>query len=185
MARIEGSRQLILCLVGLCRMRLFPTIAGLLAAIPLIAFSQDTSTWARGISYTPMPGERHSPFEMIMASSHEGRLSGGFIYVARRHRDDPAPAAELKGEAREDVFWPNVVLQVGPDGEGPWETVGRSATGTDTLKIKRAAKPELFKVQLDAFRPFIGRMRFGRVVLESGEAALVDLEQMLTPPKHE
>ncbi|MEY2489600.1 MAG: hypothetical protein QOC70_1542, partial [Verrucomicrobiota bacterium] len=46
------------------------------------------------------------------------------------------------------------------------------------------AEQERFYVNLDIFRPMIGKMRCGRVVLKTGDSAIFGLDDLL-PPKTE
>lgn len=79
---------------------------------------------------------------------------------------------------RDGRFWPRVTAQVRADPRAEWKTVeGPRVVGSPaTFPVQPdSAKPMLY-LDLEVFRPFIGKMECARLVLQDGEAASFRLE---------
>jgi hypothetical protein len=152
----------------------------LIFAVTSLAAERAGESWTEGVSYTPMPGQHHPPFETIGWGSDGSQLFGLLIYKYRRYPDD-SPPATLHGKQRDDWFWPNVTFQVSCSWRGPWKTIGRSRQGRETLGIDRARGYAGLKTDLDVFKPYIGKLECGRIVVESGEAATLDINNLVPP----
>jgi hypothetical protein len=144
--------------------------------------------WDTCESYTPMPGDHHKPFEIGCWGDDGKELHGFFTYAARRYPGD-LPPARLHGKRDAEWFRPNVTFQISRTWDGPWKTIGRLRVGDDVFTVDTAKGGSGLQVQLEAFRPYLRKFQCGRVVLESGEAATIDLDNLLPqkerPKRHE
>ena len=127
----------------------------------------------------PSAGHHEPPFEIGCWGDDGAHLEGFFAYaMGFRHPDDPPPTT-LHGKHDGDAFRPNVTFQIGRSSDGPWKTIGRLHTGDDALTVDPSKGAFGLYIQLDAFRPHLRKIQHGRVVLESGEAATIDLDHLL------
>jgi hypothetical protein len=86
-------------------------------------------------------------------------------------------------ERAKDRFGRNVTFQVSHDWKGPWKTIARSLQGHDTLAIDTAKGYAAVESDLTPFKRWLGKLNCGRIVLESGEAATFDINNLLPPDK--
>ena len=143
-------------------------------------------SWQTCESYTPIQGEHHKPFEIGCWGDDGGQLFGFFGYTTRRYPDD-TPASTLRGRSEGKSFRPNVRLQISHSWKGPWKTVRRLHVGDHLLTVDRMGDGTGLEVELEAFRPYLRKFQCGRVVLETGEAARVYLDDLIPEkdrPKH-
>ena len=99
---------------------------------------------------------------------------------------DPAPAVIKGARLPNGSFWPFATLQVSDSMEGPWQTIGRSAVAGEPATITVAAGKIIsdLAIDLSAFRPVRRQKRWGRIVLETGDDAVIELKELL-PPRRE
>jgi hypothetical protein len=140
--------------------------------------------WVR--NFLGVPVGAFQPFEITgVESSEEGdHVIGKFSFVNYKAGEKPpAPVMIRGGKKPDNSFWPDAVAQVGDD-NGNWIAIGKPSTsGTITVSLEVSAKadPERFYVNLDIFRPIIGKKKYGRVVLETGDSAIFELNDLLPP----
>jgi hypothetical protein len=142
--------------------------------------------WYRALNVSAPVNPHFEPFEIVGIGSEPGNhLVAKFWYFNYKEGDKSPPAVIIGGSRKSDgTFWPHVTAQVGSDPKGPWTTIGKPTTPGEAASLSIVSKPgeERFYVDMDIFRPLIGNVKYGRVVLESGEAAFFGLE-ILLPPK--
>jgi hypothetical protein len=140
-------------------------------------------------NFLGVPLGTFQPFKITgIESSEEGdHVIGKFSFVNYKEGEKPpAPVMINGGKKSDNTFWPDVVAQVADDDDN-WKAIGKPSTsGTITVSLMVPAKvdPERFYVNLDIFRPIIGKKKYGRIVLETGDSAIFELNDLL-PPKIE
>jgi hypothetical protein len=69
-------------------------------------------------------------------------------------------------------FTPNVSLAVSDRRDGDWKTIESSLSESDDLTLTGAPHVEklVIRIKLDAFQPFIGKFKYCRVTLQTGES---------------
>lgn len=90
----------------------------------------------------------------------------------------PAKPLVIPGHRGDDgMFWPNVSLQVSKESGKDWRTVESSVIKipTFTLSVAADAGPISMKVVLDSFQRLTSEYKFGRIVLQTGEATVFPL----------
>lgn len=117
------------------------------------------------------------PFR-IKAVAENGHLIGIASYRDKMGH----PPLKVNGTQGVDGrFWPRVIAEVANDASGEWKRLERPASrgkpAVFTLK-SHEANVTLY-VNLDIFRPMVGKMRYGRVVLANGEPAVFELKDLL------
>jgi hypothetical protein len=88
--------------------------------------------------------------------------------------------------AREPYFWPSVTAQVATDANGPWKAIDSPPLPGEpfTISIEPRDTSVNLCVNMNNFRPFIGRFRYGRLVLPNGNAAIFQLQDLLPPEEY-
>jgi hypothetical protein len=125
------------------------------------------------------PDLKSHPFFLAILSSANDRLTGYFAF-----RNTLVGPILLHGiRTPGDEFWPIVQLQITNDKNGEWTTIA-SSVDDRSLTTLRVGSQETVRmmVAMDPISRFVGKFRFGRVLLENGEAALFELNNLL-PPK--
>src|SRR6185437_3970514 len=99
----------------------------------------------------------------------------GHVYGLCMYFNDKSVPVSIQGvETPDGEFYPQVSSQIADAKQGTqWKTIEPSTPplGKATTRIiqpKDASRA--LKVDLDAFRPFIGQSKFGRVLLKTGES---------------
>jgi hypothetical protein len=97
-------------------------------------------------------------------------LVGGFVLERVK---ETAPQLVMQGHFNKSgEFTPNVSLEVGDQHAGPWKIIESSFS--DKVDVTLTGAPHLDKlfmrIQLDAFQPYIGKFKFCRVTLQTGES---------------
>jgi hypothetical protein len=131
------------------------------------------------------PHRSGGPFELKVVRCDDGHLTG--LAVLTRYslrRDYKREAVTIKGvETNDHRFWPNVTLQVADQIDGDWQTIERVPT-SGTMAARRVdpqTPGEAFFVNLDPFSRWIGRSRYGRLLLEDGDDVMFDLHRLVPP----
>lgn len=148
-----------------------------------LATPREVLNWSRAIGLeSNVAGLKLLPFYVLGVGELAGHLHGTCIYL-NRQETPPQERVTLEVQSDGEELWAIVVLQVGNDTKGPWETIGSSAGTGPIIKLKidsDASSPQL-KVDLEAYRPFIEKFRFGRIVLKDGESAIFELSELRRP----
>ncbi len=150
-------------------------VVGLIVS-QMLCLGQDKSgqnekrIWAR--SYiTESLGERNPRLELGDISQGPEHLVGMFDLV--RNAKETVPQLVVKGHLnKRGEFTANVSLQVGDQQGGNWKIIESSFS--DKIDVTLTGAPHIdtlsIYVQLDAFQPYVGQVKFGRVVLQTGES---------------
>jgi hypothetical protein len=152
-----------------------------------------------GRSATPPVDTARPPvLEFITLSWDLRRLMTGAVY----HNQDSSEAKKVEGlhivewQGYPPLFWPYASLEVSNEREGGWTVVGSSPPGTDGTETVVMMYPDKAayvehtapaspscQIDLTPFRKFIGKFRYGRVVLRSGGASQTIVLTDLRPPE--
>jgi hypothetical protein len=156
--------------------------------------SFDFGRWA-----TPFVDPEHPPvLELSSLSWDRHRLMGGAFY----HNSDSSDPKKVEGrhivqwQGYPPWFWPYATLEVSNEPEKDWTVIGSSPPGTDgTDKVvlmypdkaayveRTAPDSPTCQIDLTRFREFIGKFKYGRVVLRSGGASQTIVLTDLLPPE--
>jgi len=142
-------------------------------------------SWVRGFAGGFGTGEsRFEPFTMQTVRSENGHLTGTCGYEDYRDESKSKLPYTIEGRVTADGrFWPRVEAEVASDPNGAWQKIPRPPDQGEaaTFTLERNSRNILFYVDLDVFRPLIGKVRYGRLALQNGETALFVLENLLPP----
>jgi hypothetical protein len=120
-----------------------------------------------------------APFTLDVWSGDGNHVNGLCTY----HNANPY-SVEIDGqETRSGEFYPDVIYEIS-NGDGKWQTleVPKAELGrqvTITVESKATSRP--LRVSLDMFARFLGKARYGRLVLKSGESAVFQLDELQAP----
>lgn len=139
--------------------------------------------WTKGLPIGTWPATQNTfePFVLEVWGGDETHVYG----LCTFYNTKLALTAIDGVETSNGDFYPNVIAQVSNDKRGTWETLKTSPTilGKDvTITVEAKGASRTLMVDLDVFRPFIGKLRYGRLLLKTGERATFELAD-LRPPK--
>jgi hypothetical protein len=159
----------------------------MLSCLPLAAVVQaeDVPLWTRGFTWHRAAGFGiDDRFSLRVVRQEKARLIGECIYASYVDKKQSPVSVTIGGRKDADgVFWPDVISQVKNEATGTWETLseplshGRPAS----ITVGPGEFHQDLMVSLDVFKPMIGKYKFGRVVLKTGEAAVFELKDLLPP----
>jgi hypothetical protein len=147
---------------------------------------KEASDPKRGWSRESMgPGNIPAPFAkpplgIAGVSEFDGNLTGECVYLP----SDGKTSASVSGtKAADGKWWLTAVAQVTNDYKGVWMTVGKCPGRGEDAKITLSTddREANWLVNLNAFRPWLGKCRYGRVVLDNGLSAAFELKHLLPP----
>lgn len=147
--------------------------------------AENQSLWSRGVSGQPV--DKNDPafrFLLTFVRQESSRLLGICVYENYSISGVSARVAIIDGVKTADgVFWPDLKLEVSNELGGMWTDIGKSSTHGQrvALRIKPKDINMGLTANLDRFQSFIGKYRFGRLTLKTGEAAVFELS-LLSPP---
>jgi hypothetical protein len=138
--------------------------------------------WSKGITGEPIHPEDRLRFSISFFRADEDVLTGVGMFENYIKGNPNPPPAMIKGHKLPDgSFWPSVTLQVGKDLNGPWRTIRHSSSrGKQATLTVEAGKPTFaLNVDLSPFNPMLRKIHWGRVVLSTGDAAYIELKDLL------
>jgi hypothetical protein len=147
----------------------------LLSASQFLCSAQDNPgenpkrTWYRSHIAEVRPDGKDTRLEFMSVSQDAEHLTCSFLVIRQRE------GAELAIQGRLDKFGDftaSVSLEVGNEEDGKWKQIESSFS--EKIDVRLIAAPHLghlvTRIQMDAFQPYIGKFRFGRVTLQTGES---------------
>lgn len=127
--------------------------------------------WDRSYMLIPVPDGKDRGFEFFNISQGPEHLVGGLV-LARRIKGT-VPQLVIQGHLnKRGEFTANVSLAASDREDGNWKTIESSFS--DKVDVTLTGAPHIeklfFDVQLDAFQPYIGKFKFCRIALQTGES---------------
>lgn len=142
--------------------------------------NDDSQKWSREMVFggPPDPLTAGSPFVLARVSGVSNHVEGLFGYFDSKTTSSIVVEGTKTADGK---FWPYVVGQVAHDYRGVWMVLGQSSRQGESSKLTIQPKDSeaMLHVDLDQFRPMVGRFKYGRVVLESGISAAFELKDIL------
>jgi hypothetical protein len=136
--------------------------------------------WATGIFHDRRKGDAHHVFQLEMVSEGDP-IIGKFSFGKSDGKETVASPFVIEGHQGEDgTFWPHVQLEVKTEPDGKWIKIASSLDTPVSAKLsvyKEMLAYGLF-VDLHSFKAYFGKYSFGRVVLRSGETAVITLKDL-------
>ena len=109
----------------------------------------------------------------------DGHLVG--VFALARPREATVAQLMIQGRlSKSGDFTPNVTLEVSHQQNGNWTTVESSAANAVDLTLTGAPDVEALyvPVQLDVLQPYIGKLKFCRVTLSTGDSAVFPMARL-------
>jgi hypothetical protein len=127
--------------------------------------------WDRSYMLIPTPDGKNRGIEFLNISQGPEHLLGTLV-LARRIKGT-VPQLMIQGHLnKRGEFTANIALEVSDRELGNWKTIESSFS--DRVDVTLRGAPHIdklfFVVQLDAFQPYIGQFKFGRIALQTGES---------------
>lgn len=144
--------------------------------------------WGRSII-----GERRStddPHEVDLSEVNQQDLLIGDLTVKNKpsaEKGSRSSVMVIEGHQNPDGrFWPRAELQVQKEKGGEWIKIGLSGNEPPASQLQIYIGTMVFglRINLEPFKAHLGKFRFGRIVLSSGDEAHFLLDD-LKPPNHE
>ena len=136
--------------------------------------------WNGGVVGTLVHPEDRGRFSVSFWRG-EGKVLVGTGQYENYTKGTPNPSPiTIKGVKLSDgSFWPPASLHVSKSQDGPWRSIGESSRQgkSETLSIA-AGKTIFMQVDLSAFIPLLTQERWGRVLLASGDAAIIEFKDL-------
>jgi hypothetical protein len=136
--------------------------------------------WATAISHDKGKGGGPKILQLEMVSEGDA-LIGKFSLEYRGDKQTIASPFVIEGHQGEDgTFWPNVQLEVKTEADGKWIKIATSwdAPVSAKLTVYNEIVAYGIFVDLHAFKPCFGKYSFGRVILKTGENAVISLKDL-------
>jgi hypothetical protein len=160
----------------------FTLLAAAIVTSALAGPEQKSRFWSKGWSYHPIdPDWSEHRALMNSLTCHGDELYGDIMFTNVVDNGKVPPPVTIRGSQMPDgSFWPFIELQVGPDSKGPWKTIASiHRDGTElSLTVPASITVAGLRADLRPFLPFIDSMRWGRVVLQTGDASVVELKEL-------
>jgi hypothetical protein len=119
------------------------------------------------------------PLGLAGISEFDGNLTGECVYSPA---DGNTSTSVAGTRAADGKLWLTALAQVGSDYRGAWMTVGKCSGPGKAAQITLSTNDEAnWLVNFNAFRPWVGKYRYGRVVLDNGLSAAFELKYILPP----
>ena len=160
-------------------------IAGAVAlGVTTESFVMRAEGWTRGRPLATVP-ESDAVFEPFVLNVWSG--DGVRVYGLCAYYNAKSVPVIIEGiEAPNGYFYPDVVNQVSSAKDGDWrplEVRTKNAGKRETLVVEARGTSKTLRVDLDVFIPLIGKMKYGRLLLKNGEAAVFRVDDLQPPEK--
>lgn len=144
-------------------------------------------SWTRGLPLGQVAESERKSFEAFVLDVWSGDNDNHVHGLCTFTNVKSAPITLDGIETSSGDFYPKVVNQVA-DGkqENQWKTIEASPSRPGkpvTLTVEAMSVSKTLMVDLDVFRPFIGQQKRGRLLLETGEAAVFQIDDLQPPEK--
>ena len=149
---------------------------------------------ANGKLNAPLIDPNYPPqLALFMLSLSYNHLSADADYYNFQSDDVKVEGREVEGSLSSE-FHPHAVLEVADRMDGPWKTIGVSPPADGGRAVSVIMKPNAPKagkyprnryctIDMDPFRPWAYKAKYGRVVLQGGEnSQIIALIDLLPPP---
>jgi len=123
------------------------------------------------------PDDKDHRLDFYDISQGPEHLLGAFCL--ERRSEGAGPQLMIQGHLnKRGEFTPNVSLEVSDRKDRNWKTIESSFA--DKVDVTLTGGPHidklLIRIQLDAFQPYIGKFKFCRVALQTGESDIFPME---------
>jgi hypothetical protein len=141
-------------------------------------FSLYAEGWTRGREIGTFP-HAEVPFEPFVLSVWGG--DGTHVDGVCSYYNVKSSSVEIGGqETPSGEFYPDLLYEIS-NGDGDWETLVAPSASIGkriTTIVEPRTKSRPLKVNLDMFLPFIGKVKYGRVVLQTIESAVFRIDEL-------
>jgi hypothetical protein len=158
-------------------MKMYIVLLGLTAA-QIASFAQDNPvtnekrTWGATHWRTML---EFQPFEVDDISQGSEHLVGSCV-LTREEKD--SPPLVIQGHLNEiGEFTPNVSLAVSDQKDGNWKVIESSLDNKVDVTLTGASHIDhlYIRIQLDALQPYVGKFKFCRIALQTGETDVIPM----------
>jgi hypothetical protein len=130
-----------------------------------------------------------APHEVDLVHVDQKDSLVGGLNVTNRSSEPGASGTVMVIDGHENAdgtFWPSAELYVQKDKNNEWIKVGTSGDENPIKELRIYSNTSVIglRVNLDPFKTHLGKFKFGRIVLKSGDEAVFILDD-LKPPRTE
>ena len=171
--------------IGLLRRKYVGAIIGSAAVLLVSNAAAEDELWSRGLMGTPSSGSLR-PFNVVIIESVAGNhLLATCDYTNYSNEMGRARMIRIQGIQKGGKFHPRVFAKVANDVGGEWVQIAELGKigQTASRKVAPNAVANDITVELDVFRPWIDKFIYGALVLPTGEKAIFDLKDLLSPER--
>jgi hypothetical protein len=130
--------------------------------------------WATSYMITREGDDKDTALDGFDVSQGPEHLLGGWALVRQRKG---APLLIHGHLTKMGEFTANVSLEVSDQKDGDWRIIESSLSEKVDVTLTAAPHIEMlfFRIQLDALQPYIGKFRYWRIVLQTGEIQILPM----------
>jgi hypothetical protein len=149
--------------------------------------SSRANGWTRGLPIGEVGADERKAPESFVLEVWSGD-DDGHVYGLCMYFNGKSVPSTIEGiETSDGDFYPQVSFQVADNEQGSqWKTIEASISrpGKSTkLTVAPKSASKALKVDLDVFRPYIGKGKYGRLLLKTGESAVFQIDDLQPPEK--
>jgi hypothetical protein len=145
--------------------------------------AQPVQQWSIAITGTRSHGDKPE-LSLDFVAQEKIHLIGSLTLENILPEDKKVASIVIDGTQGEDgTFRPDATLQVMKQKDGKWETVTSSLINSPTAKLTVYPGMSAFglRVELDSLKQYIGKYKWGKVILKTGQEAVFDLNDLAPP----
>lgn len=143
---------------------------------PIWSVGRGETTWTTGILSTRLDEPTGAIFDVLTIEYSSGELTATCIFANMESSKYRPVEVIIEGEWRDGLFWPAVKEQVGDLYAGPWYSIPMVARPEKLAKVAVSPGQERkLRFRLNDLLPYIGSFKVGRIVLTSGDFAVMEL----------
>ncbi len=131
-------------------------------------------TWYRSRIAEVEPDGKDRRLEVMSFNQESEHLICSFLLIQQREGAELLIDGHLN---KSGEFTANVSLEVSDQEDGPWKQIDSSFSEKIDVKLIAAShvKNLVTQIKLDAIQPYIGKFKFCRVVLQTGESDVIPM----------
>lgn len=146
-------------------------------ALPYRGIGSEETSWTMAIATTRVDEPTGPTIDISVITAQDGELIGTCRFTNVESSKYRPVKVTIEGEWRDGFFWPAIRAQVGDLARGPWYTIPFEPRKPKLTKFEVLPGQEVsdWRIRLNGFLPYVGNYSVGRVILPTGQFAILEL----------